>query len=89
MEPKPGRLTTEFWSTLVSAVMMVLVGIGLVAVNDAANLERAVTNAIAAVMLFLTQAAIVSTYIKGRQRLKEQPPPADGPRTLKLHDHRA
>jgi hypothetical protein len=81
-----GKWTTEFWSTIVSAVMMVVLGLGLVAASD--TTERAIINAIAAVLLFMTQATIVRLYIQGRQRLKSppSPPPDFRTRILRLHD---
>jgi len=70
MNPKPGIWTTEHFAAIVSQVLTLLALFGFISQNDTQTLEEAVTKGIAAVFIFIANAAVVVHYIKGRLHLK-------------------
>jgi len=93
---KAGWKTTEFWLTVVSSAMMVLVALGIVNMGDAAHLEDAAAKAAAAAFVFIANIAVIVKYIQGRLNLKEaesfptEPPLDDthaGSANLKITRH--
>jgi hypothetical protein len=76
-----GVKTTEFWMAFSSQLFAVLVLVGLVAPQDATRLQDSLSKVIAAVALIVTNACVVTQYIKGRLRLKlrSDSPATDSP----------
>jgi hypothetical protein len=70
MNPKPGIWTTEHFAAIVSQVLTMLALCGFISQNDTQTLEEAVTKGIAAVFIFIANAAVVVHYIKSRLHLK-------------------
>jgi hypothetical protein len=70
MNPKPGIWTTEHLAAIVSQVLTMLALFGFISQNDTQTLEEAITKGIAAVFIFIANAAVVVHYIKSRLHLK-------------------
>jgi hypothetical protein len=70
MNPKPGIRTTEHFAAIVSQVLTMLALFGFISQNDTQTLEEAITKGIAAVFIFVANAAVVVHYIKSRLHLK-------------------
>ena len=58
--------STEFWSTTIAQLLSALALFGFVTPNDSKSLEEASNKIVAAVFLFLSNAAIVIYYIRSR-----------------------
>lgn len=67
---KAGWKTSEFWLTVVSSVLAVMVVAGAVKPDESATLSQAVQTAITAVGVVVSNAAIVWNYIKSRTDAK-------------------
>lgn len=68
---KPGYKTTEFWVTLISQALSVLVLLRIITPQDETTLGGALTNAVAAVFALLTSAKVVGDYLRSRTALKQ------------------
>ena len=67
---KPGYMTTEFWSSIVSQALALLMIVGVISASDAQTLGDSLGKCIAAVFVFATNAYVVAQYIKGRVTMK-------------------
>ena len=67
---KPGYQTTEFWLTLVSQVVPVLVLTGVLDPEDATGVQDGAANAIVTGAAFLQAVATAVMYIYNRARIK-------------------
>jgi hypothetical protein len=67
---KPGWKTTEFWLTLVTQIVSILAVLGLVSFGDAKELGDAITKAVGAVFVLVTNGAILWKYIQSRLSTK-------------------
>lgn len=68
--PKPGVKTTEFWATLISQVIAVLVLLGTVTPDAAKSIERALIDMAGAVITIFVSGGILRSYIRDRFNLK-------------------
>jgi hypothetical protein len=68
--PKPGYRTTEFYATLAALLVAALVAFGIVTQDDAASLEAAIADGIAAIAAFAVAARVVMEYIRNRTTVK-------------------
>lgn len=74
MQPqKPGYLTTEFWVTVVTQIVTVLVLTGAVKAADAADLKDATSKAVVSAAALIASAATVWRYIASRTSVKTPP----------------
>jgi hypothetical protein len=67
---KPGYQTTEWWTTLISQILALLVVLHVLSARDARSLQDSITTIIGAAFLLLSNAWIVVRYIQGRVHLK-------------------
>lgn len=76
---KEGYKTTEFWITLASQLLSVLVLLGLVSATDSTTLNGAVAQVITSVFVVIGNLSVIITYIKARTYLKlpQQPETRD------------
>jgi hypothetical protein len=78
---KPGYQTTEWWTTLTSQVLALLVVLHVLTARDASTLQDSITTIIGAAFLLFSNAWIVVRYIQGRVHLKSLTlPPVDDER---------
>jgi hypothetical protein len=69
---KPGYQTSEFWLTLLSQALALLVLTGGVSAGDKDKLETALANAVTAVCTLVASASVVWQYVQSRTSLKRQ-----------------
>jgi hypothetical protein len=67
---KPGWQTTEFWKALVTQATNLAALAGLITTQDQTLLQNALTSAVTAAFVVLSNAAIVIKYIQSRHELK-------------------
>jgi hypothetical protein len=70
MVPKPGWKTTEFYVSLIAQILALLVAFGFLSASEARTLETALAQCVTAVFLFIGNAWVVVSYIRGRVALK-------------------
>lgn len=68
---KPGYQTTEFWVTLLSQALSVLVLLRVITPQDETTLGSALGNAVAAIFALLASAKVVGDYLRSRTSLKQ------------------
>lgn len=71
MEEKPGIKTTEFWLALLAQLIPLLVIFGVIAPEEADNLQEAATQLVMAVGAFIAAVLPIWKYIDSRTRVKE------------------
>ncbi len=67
---KPGWKTTEFWMALATALISVLVVLGLVSPTDSDAASGAISNAITSIFALVANATVIYKYIHSRTELK-------------------
>lgn len=67
---KPGWKTTEFWMTLLTQLVGLLVILGVISTQDRASIEGALSSAITAVVTLIAQVSVLWKYIQDRTQLK-------------------
>lgn len=67
---KPGWQTTEFWTTMVTQGISVLVIVGLVNSSESSTLADSLTKMITALFSLLVSSSTVLNYIKARVAVK-------------------
>lgn len=67
---KPGWQTTEFWTTMVTQGISVLVIVGLVNSSESSTLADSLTKMITALFSLLVSGSTVLNYIKARVAVK-------------------
>lgn len=67
---KPGYKTTEFWISTANAVIMVLVGLGVVSADQGETLGDSIASAIVAGFALVAAIVPVVEYIRGRTAVK-------------------
>lgn len=67
---KPGWQTTEFWTTMVTQGISVLVIVGLVNSSESSTLADSLTKMVTALFSLLVSGSTVLNYIKARVAVK-------------------
>lgn len=67
---KPGWQTTEFWTTMVTQGISVLVIVGLVNSSESSTLADSLTKMVTAIFSLLVSSSTVLNYIKARVAVK-------------------
>jgi tryptophan synthase alpha subunit len=70
MEIKPGYKTTEFWISIANALLMALVGFGVLSQEQSESLGAAVAQAIVAGFALVAAIVPVIEYIRSRTQVK-------------------
>ncbi len=70
MQTKAGIFTSEFYVTLITNVLMMLVLSGVVSPGDESTLSGALTNAVTAVFSIIASISVIVTYIRSRTAVK-------------------
>ena len=70
MEVKPGWQTTEFWISLGTNLVSLLVALGIVAMQDGASIQGAIVSAVTAAFALISAAVIVWKYVQSRTAAK-------------------
>lgn len=68
---KPGYKTTEFWLTVISQVVSLLVVLDVIQASDAQLFHEAASNALVAAIVVVGNALVIIGYIKSRTELKK------------------
>jgi len=68
--PKPGYQTTEFWLTLVSQLVPILVLTGALSPEEATEVQEGTSNAIVTGFAFIQAVVTAVMYIYNRARVK-------------------
>lgn len=71
MDPKPGWQTTEFWLSLATSVITVLVVTGLLKPTDQNKIAEAVNGVITSIFAVVAHGAVVYKYIHERSAIKK------------------
>ena len=69
---RPGWQSSEFYATVVSQLLSLLVIGGVITTNDRVTVEGAAVTGIAALIALISSAKIVCNYIASRSQLKQQ-----------------
>lgn len=67
---KPGYLTTEFWASAIGALVMILVGFGVIPAPFAARVESGLVDAVEAIVSVIGSVGLIMNYSLGRTRVK-------------------
>ena len=70
MSPKPGYATTEFWLTLISQLIPILVLTGLLTPDDATGVQSGLETAVTTGFAFGQAIITLVTYVWGRVKVK-------------------
>ncbi len=68
---RPGYQTTEFWLTLMTAVLSCLVATGVVSSEDRMVIERAMNDIVVKTAAIVANAVVIYQYISSRVALKK------------------